>query len=199
MFLKNAKKVFKIKNIAVMMIVLSIVLSGGIYKRVIDTVTYSFVAGKRLDDPDSLSSQRYSRIKYGLRNLKENPLFGYRSLDMSRSHCSFLGYLIDLGVLGSWPLLLIYFAIPILLVFYKGIPISKFGREIIDIRYPFFVAYIVSLFEVNAPYGPGIVFFFIWFILAQFIRNKKTLGDAKVSRMKPAFSYRSNHIEYGRM
>jgi hypothetical protein len=170
---KNKRRYFLISFLIFIIII-------GNYSNVIKPIKYALFAGKNIYDIDSLSSNRYSRIIEGLNNFIKNPLFGYKELDFSRAHCSFLGYVIDLGLLGSWPLLFIYFYIVFIILFRKENDYIRCGYNSLFYIKPLFMgAYIVSLFEVNSPFGPGFLYYYLWFILGQYLQEDKICRKIK--------------------
>lgn len=97
-----------------LIIILFILLwSTGILGFIVSKIEYSLFAGKDIKDLDLITGHRYSRVLNGIEHFKEAPFLGYGSVDYSRVHFSFLGYIFDIGSIGSFPLLLVYFLIPI--------------------------------------------------------------------------------------
>ncbi len=152
--------------IAFMIVLITIVLSLSGNMDIFYNLIYdSFFLGKT-STLSSLTSGRSDRIIEYSKILIVNPFFGYGFPNYSNMHFSIWGYLVDIGILIALPILYIYFAvfaiIPILLK-----KCNKFLDSILG--YYLLLSFIVSLFETNAPFGPGLTFIFIWFLLGQWL------------------------------
>ena len=127
-------------------------------------------AGRDSSDVSSLSSGRNVQVKWGINAFLDSPFFGYgRGVNVE---CFYVSALAHYGLL-AWPLI----AMALLPVIWACINLKNGKKE--DLCF-FIIAvsmFFVSLFEMQAPFGPGVrcyILWLMWGILLQ-INGRRTI------------------------
>lgn len=140
-----------------------------------DILTRSIVGHYDANDIDSLSSGRMSRMSVGWNIFVENFFFGLIGDDINTLkqlpivHMYLLWKLIKYGLIGSIPFLLVYFGVlgRTYRMLRQGWQQHKFTIACVAI------AFITSLTEYCAPFGPGTSFILGWCLFGLSLRKKQ--------------------------
>lgn len=134
-------------------------------------------AGRDSSDVSSLSSGRDVQVKWGINAFLDSPFFGYgRGVYVE---CFYVSALAHYGLL-AWPLI----AMALLPVIWACINLKNGKKE--DLCF-FIIAvsmFFVSLFEMQAPFGPGVrcyILWLMWGILLQ-VNNRNRITQIIVKR-----------------
>ena len=167
-----------IKNIAwlifgtIGVLILSLLFSNVLYS-IWDFVWDSFTRHQNMDD---LSSGRESINRFALNIVRRSPLFGnlvlQRNYESGEVHNYFLRQLSSYGIIGSIPILFLYFFL--ILNSLK----SVFKAKIVDYKigyYVYVVPIIISLVEPTFPFAPGTGVIFAYVVLGYSIQKAEVM------------------------
>ena len=160
---------YKMKSVLLVPFLLLILFFiGG--DNLLTTLNDSFVAGRDVDDADSISSGRVTRILESFDYYLSHPLFGfYGSGDgyniMPQNVHMFLLYkLTKWGTVGAIPFLALYF------YFFK-IAIKSAKEKNVLVASLLFLAFFESLGEYAPPFGPGSCFLTMFFLVGIYLKT----------------------------
>jgi len=168
LFLKSKKNTYLIIGATIITLVL-LYMFGAL---TIPSFLHDFFLGtKDISDLDAVSSGRIDRNSAALRFISEYPMFGQLTTPyyFNWVHNYVLLKVSQYGLLGSFPLLFLYFYL-IWTIIRKISKIREFGTE----HFGYMVMIIpitISLFEPSFPYGPGSVQAIVYFMFGYSLKN----------------------------
>jgi len=132
----------------------------------------SFTAKRKISNLNEFSSGRIEDYEKAINVINQDPLFGNTFLkdkSVPWTHNYVLSIVFQYGLLGGFPLLLLYFYLFTMVVkrIFERNNIISFAY------YLLFIAFIVSIFEPTYPYNPGTVTFICFLSLGISLQLKE--------------------------
>jgi hypothetical protein len=181
------KKIFTTrKNLLVALLVASLfalLYFSGPLKSIVDFVFTSFTQNYDIDDLESISAGRWSVYLKAIDFIKQYPVFGSLGGANFIADTSIHHYLlkkwVTYGILLSLPLTFLY--LYLYLFVFKNIFNNKIDKSHTIVCWILFFSLIVSNFEHNFPYGPGVSQAMIWILFAQFIKANSNTSKTNIA------------------
>lgn len=168
--LKNQVTLQKIILFSIISIGLIMAFLNGSLDPIVTFISNSLFLNYKVTDLNSVSAGRTDAYVDAIKFISQHPFFGelgnsQQFLDVPHNYV--LNKWVNYGLVFSFPFI-IFYAYLWALVFKRLL----FNRT--NLALPFWVlafSLIVSLFEYQFPYGPGVSQLFIWFLLGQYYRG----------------------------
>jgi len=126
-------------------------------------------------DPNSLSRGRTFQLDQAWKIIVANPFWGIGHYYVENFH---LSALVQFGVIGSLPIFMYYFITVKTFVLnfrnsFQSVPLNR------TIALMALHGVVISLFEEQAPFGPGTSYCILWFLVGFYIGRRRELSISK--------------------
>lgn len=149
----------------------------GLIQETLNFIWQSFVLNYNITDLNSISAGRTDVYSRSISYIKEHFFFGELISDdkyYETTHNYILNKLVKFGVIGSFPLLILY-----LYLWKISVVNLLIKKENLLVFYVLLFSLIVSLFEYTYPFGPGNSQMMVWFLLGQYLADNKDVSIKK--------------------
>jgi len=182
LYFRQNKRVKYYITSTLLIVLITLLINPSILKNIFSFFYDSFTANYDILNIDNLSAGRISIYELSIIFLKDNILLG--ELNSSEympgiAHNYLLNKIVKYGLIGSFPLILLYFYLIIFII--KEIMKHIKNNKFIDLSILLILqGIIISFFEYTYPYGPGVSQALSWFLLGYYLfRNYR---ETKINR-----------------